>query len=167
MHLGSLHFGHKIHMKREFNPKLSGNEVYYTNYSTLLVKNMLCSKLNCHKGFHFILISVKNGARAIRVRCSFDPSISPRKNPDLLSGPFEGHADGHAVGTRWSRRCKVEGLVRAWLLGLELRVSPEFRVEVSPLTRVQQPGCSNLIHKHLQVINSVSIAIITRLLQYY
>ena len=31
--------------------KLSGNEVSYTDSLTLLVTNMLCSKLHCQKGF--------------------------------------------------------------------------------------------------------------------
>ena len=46
-------------MKRELYQNLSGNEVYYTNSSILLVKNMLCSKLHCQKGFDLILFLYK------------------------------------------------------------------------------------------------------------
>ena len=44
-------------MERELNRNLSDNEVYYTNSSILLVKNMLCSKLHCQKGFYLILFA--------------------------------------------------------------------------------------------------------------
>ena len=45
-----------LHEKKiQFN--LSGNEVFYTNYFILLVKNTLCRKLQCQKGFNSILIS--------------------------------------------------------------------------------------------------------------
>ena len=36
-------------MRRKLNLNLSGDEVYYTNSLILLVKNMLCSKLDCQK----------------------------------------------------------------------------------------------------------------------
>ena len=37
-------------MKRKsIDHEKSGNEVHYTNYSTLLIKIMLCSKLDCQK----------------------------------------------------------------------------------------------------------------------
>ena len=36
---------------------LLANEVYHTNSLTLLVKNMLCSKLYCYKGLHLFLFS--------------------------------------------------------------------------------------------------------------
>ena len=35
-----------------FNFKISGNEVYYTNLLSLLIKMMLCSKLHCQKFLH-------------------------------------------------------------------------------------------------------------------
>ena len=38
---------------------LSGNEVDYSNYLILLVKNMLCSKHHCQKGVDFIVFSYK------------------------------------------------------------------------------------------------------------
>ena len=44
-------------MRREFDSNLSGNEVYCTNSSTLLVKNMLCSQLHYHKRINPILFS--------------------------------------------------------------------------------------------------------------
>jgi hypothetical protein len=37
----------------------SGNEVYHSIFKTLLVKNMLCSKLHCQHGFNFIPFSYK------------------------------------------------------------------------------------------------------------
>ena len=46
-------------MKRDLNLNLYGNEIYYTNYLILLVKNMLCSKILCQKGFNSILFSYK------------------------------------------------------------------------------------------------------------
>ena len=46
---------HLYETKIKFN--LFGNEVYYTNSLTLLVKNMLCSKVRCQKAFNLILIS--------------------------------------------------------------------------------------------------------------
>ena len=42
---------------KAFQLKLSGNEVYHTNSSILLGKNMLCSKLHYQKGFDSILCS--------------------------------------------------------------------------------------------------------------
>jgi len=36
-----------------------GNEVYHTNSLVLLVKDILCSKLHCQKGFYLILFSYK------------------------------------------------------------------------------------------------------------
>ena len=39
----------QILKERSFNFKLSGNEVYCTNASLLLIKIMLCSKLHCQK----------------------------------------------------------------------------------------------------------------------
>ena len=46
-------------MKRDLNLNLSANEVYYTNSLILLVKNMLCSKLHCQKGFDLNPFSYK------------------------------------------------------------------------------------------------------------
>ena len=46
-------------MQRELDKKLSGIEVYNTNSSILLVKNMLCSKLHCENGFNLIIFSYK------------------------------------------------------------------------------------------------------------
>ena len=45
----------RILYEKEIKSKLSGNEGYYTNSSILLVKNMLCSKLHCQKGFNSML----------------------------------------------------------------------------------------------------------------
>ena len=42
-------------MKRELNSNLSSDEVCYTNYLFLLVKNMLCSKIHCQKDFDMIV----------------------------------------------------------------------------------------------------------------
>ena len=63
-------------MKRKLNLKLSGDAVYYTNSATLRVKNMLCSKHLCQKGFNSIFFSHKDhnpcrcvacgGARAVQ-----------------------------------------------------------------------------------------------------
>ena len=38
--------------EKAFRSKLSGNEVYHTNSSILLVKNMLCSRLRYQKGLN-------------------------------------------------------------------------------------------------------------------
>ena len=46
-------------MKRELNYRLSGNEGYNANSLILLVKNMLCSKPHCQKGFNVIIFSYK------------------------------------------------------------------------------------------------------------
>ena len=43
---GELLQGEGYYMKRESNLKLSGHEVYYTNTLSLVVKNMLRSKLH-------------------------------------------------------------------------------------------------------------------------
>ena len=40
--------------------KLSGNEVYYTNYLILLVESMLCSKLHCQQGFNLFCFQTKS-----------------------------------------------------------------------------------------------------------
>jgi len=45
--------------EKAFKLKLSGNEVYYTNALLLLIKNMLCSKLHCQKGFELKLFLYK------------------------------------------------------------------------------------------------------------
>ena len=44
--------------KNDFDPKLSGNEVYYTNFSMLPVKIMLCSKQHCQLFFNSNLFSL-------------------------------------------------------------------------------------------------------------
>ena len=41
----------QILQENSFNLKISGNEVYHKNSLMLLVKNILCSKLHCQKGF--------------------------------------------------------------------------------------------------------------------
>ena len=46
--------GEGFYMKREVNQNVSGDEVYYTNSLISLVKNMLCSRLHCQKGFNLI-----------------------------------------------------------------------------------------------------------------
>ena len=48
-----------LRMKRELDSKLSSNEFSYTNSLLLLVKNMLCSKLDRQKGFNLILFLFK------------------------------------------------------------------------------------------------------------
>ena len=48
---GQILYGKRIELN------LSGNEVDYTNSFTLLVRNMLCSKLLFQKGFDLILFS--------------------------------------------------------------------------------------------------------------
>ena len=53
-------------MKRESNQNLSGNEVYNTN-SSMLLKNMLCSKLDCQKVFNLIIfLQVRLAPRRLR-----------------------------------------------------------------------------------------------------
>ena len=51
----------------EFHVKLFGNEVCCTNASLLLVKNILCSKLQCQKGVSLILVSytIEEGRRSV------------------------------------------------------------------------------------------------------
>ena len=49
----------RSYMKAELNENLSGIEVYYANSLMLLVKNMLCNKRHCQKGFSAILFSYK------------------------------------------------------------------------------------------------------------
>ena len=44
--------------------KLSGDEVYHTNTSALLVMNMLCSKLLCQKVFNSIPYKIASGLAA-------------------------------------------------------------------------------------------------------
>ena len=65
-----LHFcrcivaGSGASMKRILDQKRSGNEVYFTNSSILLVKNMLCSNLHCRKGFDLIILSNRSRVEA-------------------------------------------------------------------------------------------------------
>ena len=40
--------------------KLPGNEIYYTNALILLVKNMLCCKHHCQKGFNLIIFILES-----------------------------------------------------------------------------------------------------------
>ena len=55
------------YMKREVCQNLSGDEVDFTNTLILLVRNMLCSKLHCQKGFYSILFSYQiRGDRVLR-----------------------------------------------------------------------------------------------------
>jgi len=49
----------RFYLKRESKQKLSGNEVYYTNYLISLVKNMLHSKFYCHVFSNLIFFSYK------------------------------------------------------------------------------------------------------------
>ena len=49
----------RFYMKKESNEQISSNEVDYTHYLILLVKNMLCSKLHRQKGFNPIRFSHK------------------------------------------------------------------------------------------------------------
>ena len=46
-----------FYIKRKFNQDLAGNEVYLTNSSTLLAKNMLFGKLQCEDSFNLISFS--------------------------------------------------------------------------------------------------------------
>ena len=48
-----------VYLKRELNSILSSDGVYYTNPLILLIKNMLCSKNHCQKGFNPIPFSYK------------------------------------------------------------------------------------------------------------
>jgi hypothetical protein len=57
-------------MKRKLDVKLSGNEIYYPDSLILLVKNMLCSKLRCQKGFNSIPFSCKTMCEASSVQSS-------------------------------------------------------------------------------------------------
>ena len=47
----------RFYMKRELKGNLSAEEVYETNSSILIDKNMLSSKRHCQKGFDLILFS--------------------------------------------------------------------------------------------------------------
>ena len=47
----------QCYKNRELIQNLSGKEVYYTNYSILLVKNMPCSKIDCQRVFDSIIFS--------------------------------------------------------------------------------------------------------------
>ena len=46
-------------MKRERNVNLSGNEVYHTACSLLVIFKNSCSELHCQKGFDLTLFSCK------------------------------------------------------------------------------------------------------------
>ena len=48
-----------ISYEKAFTLKLSGNEVYYTACSLLVISKKSSSKLHCQKGFNFILFSYK------------------------------------------------------------------------------------------------------------
>ena len=48
-----------ILMKREFNQKKTGNEVYYTARSLLVMFNNLCSELHRQKDFDLIIFAYK------------------------------------------------------------------------------------------------------------
>ena len=47
----------QCYMKRELNQNLSGNKIYYTACSLLVILNNSCSKIHCQKGFNLILTS--------------------------------------------------------------------------------------------------------------
>ena len=51
-------------MMRESNWNLSGNEVYHTAYSLLVILKNVCSKLHWQKDSNFILFSHKTGEQA-------------------------------------------------------------------------------------------------------
>ena len=48
-------------MKKELYWNVSDNEFHHSNSSISQVKNMLCSKIHCQKGFNRILFSYKFG----------------------------------------------------------------------------------------------------------
>ena len=49
----------QISYEKAFKLKLSGNEVYYTARSLLLILKHSCSKFHCQKGFNLIVCSYK------------------------------------------------------------------------------------------------------------
>ena len=76
--------------------KRTGNEVYYTNYLTLLVQNMLCSKLHCQKGFDsiFFLYEIDAHTHSVEFR-DFDPA-TPRKSVGYVN-KFAPHKAPYCV----------------------------------------------------------------------
>ena len=80
-------------MKRESNSNLSGNELYYTNCSILLVKNMLCRELHCQKGFNLILFSYSTVMSA-RDTENTARGVGPRARPrQAHQQPLPPHAN--------------------------------------------------------------------------
>ena len=49
----------RFYMKRELNQNLSGNEVYDTAFSLLVILKNSCSKLHRQKSFDLLLLSSK------------------------------------------------------------------------------------------------------------
>ena len=69
----------RILYEKAFTLRLSGNEVSNTNLSILLVKNMLCSKHHCQRGFNLILFSYKMCTQVRPWRSRMQRLPSPRK----------------------------------------------------------------------------------------
>ena len=65
-------------MKRELNQNISGNKVYHTNSSILLVKSMLCSKIHHQNDFKSIPFSHKISEAEHPYLIRRDPPISLR-----------------------------------------------------------------------------------------
>ena len=80
----------RLYMKRKLNRNLSGNEVYYTASSSLVILNDSCSKLHCRKGFNLILVSYKSlGCRARLVRLA-SSQFKNHKIPEMCSSSEAG-----------------------------------------------------------------------------
>ena len=80
---------HMIFHGKRINSNLSGNEVYYTNSSILLVKNMLCSTLHCRTDFDLILFHshIRSCQHLISRRCSRSASLWETPGPGALADP--------------------------------------------------------------------------------
>ena len=70
----------QIFHEKRIRLKLSGNEVYCTNAVTLLVKEMLCSKLHYQKGFNLILFSYEVSSHTMHSLNGFRKSPPPTKS---------------------------------------------------------------------------------------
>ena len=75
----------EILIEKRLKLKSSGNEVYYTNSSMLLVKNMLCGKFCCHKGSNLILFSYK-------IRAELNCASAPSQTAFVLGNASSGMA---------------------------------------------------------------------------
>ena len=120
-----------------FNLKLSVNEIYYTIFEILLVKNMLCSKLHYQKGFNLNLFSYK-----ILAPASNAPPGCPREQ--VWGGGVRFHGSGV--------RIRDDNLLLLLVLALP----------TSPATRLTYEMCFNLKLSGNEIYNTNTLTLLVK-----